>query len=204
MRTLFTLTFIFLGLIYARTEPMRIYFEIEYHINDKKNHGFIDAPYEILTDEQKQKLIGKQDSFLKNSIYGDSVIIYEYLIQYKLADYAGNTISSFPCQDNIIKVAVKDLSNVKIINAYQEWPGNSIATNITIDDLIWLNSNNKLLDSFEFENCEIKAYGHKDYPEIESLLKELKLLYKSGNSNSLSDLLNKLKNKKVVIINFCG
>lgn len=201
MRTIFTLSFIFFVLANGHTEPMRIYFEIEYYINNSKSHGFIDAPYEILTDEQKNELIRKQD-FLRSSIYGDSVIIYEYLIEYKLADYENKVISNFPCQDRIIKVSVKDLSNVKLIDAYQEWPGNSLATNITFDDLTWLNTSSRLLDSFDYENCEIKAYGHKDYPDVESLLIELKLLYENGSSRS--DLLYKLKSKRVVVIHFCG
>lgn len=189
--------------------------ELEYSLHGKRQIGYIvDEEW----TEGFETFIGKDSLFniefrrkFKNS---DSLKVYEKIIdQEKLSEIASFPMHPFFLVEESLKyVLLEEIERVSFIKLWRKVDYYiNLLTKITLSDSIWIKEyNSKEYPIGDDIGCRLEAYNFGDGEPYKLLLSEFGNLYLKKEKltheeqKRYNELLKKLKDYKVVVVELCG
>lgn len=190
--------------------------EIQYELNGESRHGFVLADYWA---DDYERFISAGTAFtpeFQNAFMGyDSIAIYDQIIDREvIARTAVFPIHSFELVQESQKLySPSDIQQVELIKI---WRRNdyviNVLTNISLADTAWIGGAADVVYPIGQDvGCRLEVYHFSEKSESTTLLQEFATLYKL-ESDSLTlkqrerktQLLEKLKQLQVVIVELCG
>lgn len=189
--------------------------EIEYSVNGKGQIGYIvDEDW----TEGFETFIGKDSlfniKFRRKFENSDSLKVYEKIIdQEKLSEIADFPMHPFFLVEKSKKyVLLDEIERVSLIKVWKKIDYTvNVLTKITIADTSWIKENNsKEYPIGDDVGCRLEVYNFGDGKSYKLLLSEFSNLYLKKEKLTLeerkryNELLKKLKEFKVIVVELCG